>query len=88
MYLSLLLYLFSFLELSYCDGVKSKYIQFSNQLGTPLREVTSFATLKSGDVGELSSGRFTICGSIYIASESQKSIDFRAAAFLGQNISA
>ena len=66
MNLSRILYLFFFLELSYCDRVKSKYIQFSNQIDPPLREATNFATLKSGDFGKFSYDRFTICGSIYI----------------------
>ena len=61
-----ILYLFFFLEISSCDGVKSKYIKFSNQLGPPLEEATNFATLRSEGSCRVSSSRFTICGSIYI----------------------
>ena len=70
---SLILYFFGFLyltaihlQLSYSNKNESKYFQFSNQKGPPLAETRNFATLKSGDVGQLSSGKFTMCGSIYI----------------------
>ena len=73
MNLSLSMFSFAFLymsavhlQLSFCNKVKLEYIQFSNQLGTQLKEARNYATLKSGDFDELSSGRFTICGSIYI----------------------
>ena len=46
--------------------VASSYLKFSNQLGPPLKEATSFATLKSRDLAKIPSRRFTICGSIYI----------------------
>ena len=61
------LFLFAFfLQLTFPDQVKSKYIEFSNQLGSPFKADFNFANLKSGDFSTLSTGRFTICGSIYI----------------------
>ena len=56
-----------YLQPSYSEKVVSTYLQFSNQLEPELKEATNFAILESGDLGELPSSKFTICGSIYIA---------------------
>ena len=51
---------------SFSEKVKSKYFQFSNQLKPLLQKATNFAILKSKDLSQLPSSKFTICGSIYI----------------------
>ena len=55
-----------YLQFSYSDKVKAKYLQFSNQSEPLPEKATNFAILESGDLGELPSSIFTICGSMYI----------------------
>ena len=69
--LFLLLVVFLFLPAvsllpTHSEKVNYKYFKFSNQLEPLSIEATNFAILESGDLGELPSSTFTICGSIYI----------------------
>ena len=55
-----------FVQPSTSSSVESTYLKFSTQKEAVLIEAKNFATLKSPDSGVLSSGTFSICGSIYI----------------------
>ena len=54
------------LQLLYADKVRSKYLQFSNQLEPLSERPTHFAILESGYMDDLTFSKFAICGSIYI----------------------
>ena len=56
----------SYLPIALSETTRYKFLKFSNQSEHPVNEAINFATLNYGSLGNLSTNKLTICGSIYI----------------------